>query len=358
MVTKAIILNRVSNSNTYVVRIPFLDVSGMPSERRIATLSTNPSIIEEYKVNDVVYVSFEEHKANKVVIIGKLYVGESEPRGHANLESLMVSNNVTLPSDTTIMGVKMSELITRIENLPTQSSSVSKMSELENDIIPVVAVIHTLLKTINNVELNDRYKTYRVNDYEFLILSKNNTKLDDQQARDYIYRLTGNTYLPVYRKDVPAYSYVFDDNYILYQLVYTEEEGLKALVKARVQPELISGVNIKTINNVSLLGSGNIDIGHIVGDYLPLSGGTLTGNLNFKPNENVDEQATISYTNSTLSTNSELRISNATGNIVIDSKYDQNHDATTKDFATIVDGVVIKALSDIEINNILYPNND
>lgn len=42
------------------------------------------------------------------------------------------------------------------------------------------------------------------------------------------------------------------------------------------QPLLVSGTNIKTINNASLLGFGNIDLG---GEYLSLNGGTLTGSL-------------------------------------------------------------------------------
>ena len=44
------------------------------------------------------------------------------------------------------------------------------------------------------------------------------------------------------------------------------------------QDMLTSGTNIKTINNQSILGSGNIDIqGGGGGDYLPLAGGTMTG---------------------------------------------------------------------------------
>ena len=42
---------------------------------------------------------------------------------------------------------------------------------------------------------------------------------------------------------------------------------------------LTSGVTIKTINNESLLGSGNINIQGGGGDYVPLSGGTMTGTL-------------------------------------------------------------------------------
>lgn len=52
------------------------------------------------------------------------------------------------------------------------------------------------------------------------------------------------------------------------------------------QDTLISGTNIKTINNNSILGSGNIsvidasNIGSYTSSFLPLSGGSMTGNIN------------------------------------------------------------------------------
>lgn len=49
---------------------------------------------------------------------------------------------------------------------------------------------------------------------------------------------------------------------------------------ANKQDVLVSGTNIKTINNQSILGEGNIVIqGGTSGDYLPLSGGTLSGHI-------------------------------------------------------------------------------
>jgi hypothetical protein len=54
------------------------------------------------------------------------------------------------------------------------------------------------------------------------------------------------------------------------------------------QDLLTSGVTIKTINNESLLGSGNINIQGGGGDYLPLSGGTINGSLRVTGQANFD----------------------------------------------------------------------
>ena len=124
MLTKGIILERIINTNTYAVRVPFLETSGLKEGRYIATLSNNPAIKEEFKVDDVVIVGFEDHKADRVVILGRLYIGEDEPRGSANFESLDVKNSVNLPSNTTIGGKDMAKIINKVENLNAGSDSI------------------------------------------------------------------------------------------------------------------------------------------------------------------------------------------------------------------------------------------
>ena len=125
MITKGIILERIIGTNTYYVRIPYLETSGVSASRLVATVSDNPAISEEYKVDDVVYVSFEEHQANKPVIIGKLYIEGSGHRGSANFESLSVSTKVDLPKNTTIGGKDLSQLINKVENNPISGDATN-----------------------------------------------------------------------------------------------------------------------------------------------------------------------------------------------------------------------------------------
>ena len=64
-------------------------------------------------------------------------------------------------------------------------------------------------------------------------------------------------------------------------LLKSEAETLYAPLDAILnkQDKLISGTNIKTINGNSLLGGGDITISGSGSDYLPLTGGTITGDL-------------------------------------------------------------------------------
>ena len=137
MITKAIILERIINSNTYAVRVPFLESAGIRTGKIIATLSDNPAISEEYRVGDVVYVGFEEHQAEKVVILGKLSLNENEPRGHANLESLDVQNSARLPKNTTIGDVDYSEILSAFRKFDSKQDTLIPGNNItiENNVI-------------------------------------------------------------------------------------------------------------------------------------------------------------------------------------------------------------------------------
>lgn len=118
MVTKAIILGKNVGTNKYSVRIPWLENSRGSQSVYEATLSTSPSISESFNVDDVVYVAFENNQLDHVVIVGRLYtLGNSEPRGYANLQSLNVSKSASLPENTTLGGVSAQNLIEVVRSM-------------------------------------------------------------------------------------------------------------------------------------------------------------------------------------------------------------------------------------------------
>lgn len=456
MVTKAIIIQRIVNSNNYLVRVPFLDTAGIGSGKRVATLCTNPSIMEEYKPDDVVYVSFEDHKANKVVILGSLYIDNKGPRGSANFESLMVSNEVKLPANTTIDGRELSSILTKIDNFEGSGSGNANVNT-----IPVVSFVNSLLTNIDGQVLSD-YKIapfVSSNDSGYIILTSNNQNLDLNQSKQFMKLLTGSNYVStgdtplstyvIYANDYTTYRFKYDENsyglkahlvsgmaqvvrnnqmtlgiirdtlhnlnndnlalhgfgsteliidtYEVYKITksgnnLTKEEagdymaymcgsryvpeynyehpqntylfttdglilkpqfgstnGLLLYKMKSLQEKLVSSINIKTINGQSLLGSGNITVsggGTIVGDYLPLAGGTITGDTGvyFKETEGSSESGRILYENHTSSEDSKMSITNPSGKVVINSKEEGN---------TVIDGVPINVLSQEEIEEIL-----
>ena len=104
--TKGIIQGKIIGTSKYNVRIPYLESAGSGQSILEATLCTNPSMKEEYKEGDVVFVDFEDGEWGKPVILGALALNSSlnEPRGFLNVESINVSSSALLPQGTSIGG--------------------------------------------------------------------------------------------------------------------------------------------------------------------------------------------------------------------------------------------------------------
>lgn len=117
MLTKAIILGRKQGTNKYTVRIPYFESAGGRQSIFDATLCITPGVTESYKKDDVVFVGFEDHEINNVIILGKLYLpnDNSTSRGFANLDALEVNGEVKLPKNTTIGGFKIPDLASAFE---------------------------------------------------------------------------------------------------------------------------------------------------------------------------------------------------------------------------------------------------
>ena len=105
MITKGIIISKERDSNKYIVRIPTLEDPGDNGSNPFftATLCKDPSMSDSYKNGDVVFIGFEDHKAESPVILGALGLNDSSiSGGSSSLSALNVSNKATLPEDTTI----------------------------------------------------------------------------------------------------------------------------------------------------------------------------------------------------------------------------------------------------------------
>ena len=116
MITKGIIMERVLNSNTYKVRIPYLERAGINDKNYLeAIVSHEPGIVDNYQVGDVVIVGFEDHNGDKPIILGKLLLNNDDSRGAANVDALDVSTSARLPQNTMIGDIDIYKLLSALQ---------------------------------------------------------------------------------------------------------------------------------------------------------------------------------------------------------------------------------------------------
>lgn len=104
MIVKGIIKSIDVQGNTCVVRMPYFETAGNDEIVATATVSNSPGSYNGYKVDDVVWVAFENDQLECPVIIGKLYLGieaeRADPRGTLNVVDSKVSRTAEIPFDT------------------------------------------------------------------------------------------------------------------------------------------------------------------------------------------------------------------------------------------------------------------
>ena len=114
VLTKAIVKKTCgAKSNYYYVYIPLLRKANDSEEDATlkATRIQVSGIKDDLNVGDAVYVSFEDDKYGKPVILGKLYSGnEEEVSSNQSLRTLNVTDKVQLPGDTIIGDMTMDSL--------------------------------------------------------------------------------------------------------------------------------------------------------------------------------------------------------------------------------------------------------
>ena len=117
MITKAIVLNKIEGTNKYLVRVPIFETFTNTSDFNNltnaalfeATYAYQPGNTDGLVPNDVVYIGFENNDYDKVVIIGKLYLGdEGSATSHQNVNTLTVNGSTTLNGHVKINGIDFS----------------------------------------------------------------------------------------------------------------------------------------------------------------------------------------------------------------------------------------------------------
>lgn len=120
MITTGIIkaINRDGGNhknNKYLVELNIFQIPGdlnISHYEYEANCSAIPGQYAAYNVGDKVYVSFLNQDYSLPIILGKIYQGNTEEScSYLNIQSLQITNNAKLPSDTEIGDISCDELI-------------------------------------------------------------------------------------------------------------------------------------------------------------------------------------------------------------------------------------------------------
>lgn len=130
MITKGYIVEKIKEvPNKFLVRIPIYETVEDTLEEALyeATLSYTPGNLNSYREGDCVYLSFEDNDPSKIIIIGKLYLGDEEEATTAqNAATLDVAGTTQLSKDTYIGGVRIDKLFaSKAEVKAVQSSLIT-----------------------------------------------------------------------------------------------------------------------------------------------------------------------------------------------------------------------------------------
>ena len=132
------IVQQLTN-NGAIVRIPTINHSEFANDstpiRQLytATISCDPGIFPRLRINDAVWVAFENDDISKPVIIGVLFIPNKKGTvSDATLDSLIINVDCKLPKDTTI-GKVSSDSLSYIENLKSNAQKQLDNLSIEID---------------------------------------------------------------------------------------------------------------------------------------------------------------------------------------------------------------------------------
>lgn len=162
MITKAVIKEKVGNR--FNVRIPLFETAGNPIEFILpATLCYEPGNMDGYKINDVVFVAFENGEAGKPVIIGKLYTGDDgEAWNHAYSSRLKVTTSAELPQNLKVGDVSAADVYATFKNNKLFEEKITKLDESIIALSKAIDVVNTKIDNLYNREIADPSDVERI----------------------------------------------------------------------------------------------------------------------------------------------------------------------------------------------------
>lgn len=148
MITKGKIVSTPGelNENIYSVRIPYFESAGINQKQIFScTVCGDPGIVNGLRVDDTVFVAFEDGKNESPVIIGKLFTNnDSDGTSYAHFDSLTVDNFVSFGNNGKLGNVSFKDIEGAVQQVTAHPLTINS---------PVVKLIGVNSRTITGKQL-------------------------------------------------------------------------------------------------------------------------------------------------------------------------------------------------------------
>ncbi len=245
--------------NKFKIYIPIFRRAGEPIDNPLsastmyATLCYNPGAENGYRVGDVVYISFENNQMGEPIILGKLFLNNSQESLNTTYlvgDELNISNTAKLPINTTIgdrSGEDIDALFRRVDN------TENRISNLNDDL------------TTSNVILDSKIEDVCEN------LSSDISELKedvDNLSKKHIYKLDMTA---SYMSNRCSASFIFASNVDVNGGTYTYPQLLGSFGRIEING---SGMVTNYSDFVSSYMKFNLRTGYV--EYITTSGSSLS----------------------------------------------------------------------------------
>ena len=128
--------------NKFKIYVPIFCRAGETKDNSLglstmyATLCYNPGAENGYRVDDIVYISFENNQVGEPVIIGKLFLNNTQESNNSTYligDELNISNNAKLPMNTTIGDIKGEDINRLFRQVANNENRIDNLSNSKQD---------------------------------------------------------------------------------------------------------------------------------------------------------------------------------------------------------------------------------